>query len=76
MATNTHLIQKEDYIKEWKQQVLIYIYTYYVIIICYLHRSMQNPQKLSYINKNSLKEECMIMIQCLITLDELVVERL
>jgi hypothetical protein len=35
MATNTHLIQKEDYIKEWKQQVLIYIYiyTYYVIYI-------------------------------------------
>jgi hypothetical protein len=45
MAMNTHLIQKEDYIKEWKQQVLIYIYTYYVIIICYLHRSTQNPQK-------------------------------
>ena len=25
MATNTHLIQKEDYIKEWKQQVFLYI---------------------------------------------------
>lgn len=44
MATNTHLIQKEDYIKEWKQQVLIYIYIY-TYILCYLHRWMQNPQK-------------------------------
>ena len=33
MATNTHLIQKEDYIKEWKQQVLIYIYIHIMLLL-------------------------------------------